>query len=106
MTQGKRVIAQTRARVLRADTRSTDKLVSIFEPQTQIIRKGKKAKPVEFGRMVKVQEAWRAGGEARISRLKRTFGMRRLPYRGEQGLVTCIHWAAIANNLIAVARAM
>jgi IS5 family transposase len=188
---GKQVIAQTRARVLRGETKSAGKLVSIFEPHTQIIRKGKKHKPTEFGRTVKVQEAeggvvtdiavvdvhdaalvessivvhekhfgrvphvvsadrgfystaniaragelgvrhvvipkpghrsdavrakektrafrraraWRAGGEARISRLKRTFGMARSRYRGEAGLTRCTYWAAIANNLVAIAKA-
>ena len=47
---------------------------------------------------------WRAGGEARISRLKNTFGMRRSPYRGRTGVDRCIGWAAIANNLVAIGR--
>ena len=34
-----------------------EKLVSVFEPQTEIIRKGKASKPTEFGKMMKVQEA-------------------------------------------------
>jgi IS5 family transposase len=38
-----RVVAQTRARVLRGDTHHPDKVVSVFEPHTQIIRKGKLA---------------------------------------------------------------
>jgi transposase, IS5 family len=191
VTNGKRVVVQTRARILRGETRTDGKLVSIFEPHTRIIRKGKKHKPTEFGRTVKVQEAeggvvtdiavvdvhdsaliessievhkkhfgraphllstdrgfystsnvarasemgvshvvipkpghrsdalraiegtrryrraraWRAGGEARISRLKRTFGMARSRYRGEAGLARCTYWAAIANNLVAIARA-
>jgi len=53
----RRVVAQTRARVLRADTRCPGKVVSLFEPHTEIIRKGKLAKPTEFGRLVKIQEA-------------------------------------------------
>ena len=191
VTNGKQVVKQTRARVLRGQTKSEGKLVSIFEAHTQIIRKGKKHKPTEFGRTVKVQEAeggvvtdiavvnvsdsalvessieahkkhfgraptllsadrgfystanitralemgvrqvvipkpgyrseatrakegvrsfrraraWRAGGEARISRLKRTFGMARSQYRGEAGLAKCAYWAAIANNLVAIAKA-
>jgi len=32
-------------------------LGSVFEPHTEIIRKGKASKPTEFGKMVKVQEA-------------------------------------------------
>jgi transposase, IS5 family len=51
------VLAQTRARVLRGDTHYPDKVVSLFEPHTQIIRKGKLARPTEFGRVVKIQEA-------------------------------------------------
>ena len=51
------VMKQTRARILRGDTRSDGKLVSLFEPATEIIRKGKAGKPTEFGKMVKLQEA-------------------------------------------------
>ena len=53
----RRVLAQTRARVLKGDTHYPDKLLSIFEPQTEAIRKGKAAKPTEFGKLVKIQEA-------------------------------------------------
>jgi IS5 family transposase len=53
----KRVVAQTRARVLRGDTHFPGKVVSLFESHTEIIRKGKLAKPTEFGRVVKIQEA-------------------------------------------------
>jgi IS5 family transposase len=48
---------QTRARIFRGNTRSEGKLVSLFEPSTEIIRKGKASKPTEFGKMVKLQEA-------------------------------------------------
>jgi IS5 family transposase len=188
---GRQVIRQTRARVLGAQTRTPGKIVSIFEPWAQIIRKGKLDRPTEFGVVVKVQEAeggiitdvavdegradasllvpavehhervlgrvprtvaadrgfysgrgeqrlvemgvkhpvlprpghrtrerityerqrwfkrgraWRAGGEARISRLKNTFGMRRSRYHGRSGVDRCIGWAAIANNLVAIGR--
>lgn len=53
----RQVLAQTRARVLRGDTHYPDKVVSLFEPHSQIIRKGKLARPTEFGRLVKIQEA-------------------------------------------------
>ena len=53
----RRVLAQTRARVLRGDTHYPGKVVSLFEPHTDIIRKGKLASPTEFGRLVKIQEA-------------------------------------------------
>ena len=53
----KKVIQQTRARVLGGNTHVEGKLVSIFEPTTEIIRRGKASKPTEFGKMIKVQEA-------------------------------------------------
>lgn len=186
---GRRVVRQTRARVLRGETRSEGKLISIFEPDARILRRGKLHKPTEFGQMVVVQEAegglvtdiavvdahdsallvpaverhirvfgrpptmastdrgffsiageqrvrelgvkrpviphsgyrskeritverqrwfrrgraWRAGGEARIGRLKHTFGMARSRYRGDGGTARTSYWAAIANNLLAMA---
>ena len=51
------VMRQTRQRVLGGDTRAEGKIVSIFEPQTEVIRKGKAGKPNEFGKLVKIQEA-------------------------------------------------
>ena len=185
---GRKIVAQTKERVFKGNTKSSHKLVSVFEPQTKILRRGKAGKPTEFGRMVKVQEAeggvvtdivvvdgtdhallvpsverhrdvfgrvprvvatdrgffksenvrrieemgvkcaavpkpgyrsptwlqrerqrsfrqaraWRAGGEARIARLKNTFGMRRSRYKGDSGVARSAHWAAIANNLIAI----
>jgi IS5 family transposase len=53
----RQVIRQSKARIFGGTTRSADKLVSLFEPTTEIIRKGKAAKPTEFGKMVKLQEA-------------------------------------------------
>ena len=52
-----RVLAQTRARVLGGDTHVPDKVLSVFEPHTETIRKGKIAKPNEFGKLVTIQEA-------------------------------------------------
>jgi IS5 family transposase len=187
---GRRVIAQTKLRVFRGITDSATKIVSIFEPETRILRRGKVHKPTEFGHMVKVQEtegglvtdiavvtehdskllvpsvehhkrvfgraprvvatdrgffsldnvrdlammgvgciavpkpghrsaawiaherkrsfrrarAWRAGGEARIARLKHTFGMHRTRYRGSGGVARSAYWAGIANNLMAIGR--
>jgi IS5 family transposase len=51
------VMKQTRARIFRGNTRSEGKLLSLFEPSTEVIRKGKAGKPTEFGKMVKLQEA-------------------------------------------------
>jgi IS5 family transposase len=53
----RRVLAQTRARVLQGNTHYPDKLLSLFEPHTEAIRKGKAVKPTEFGKLVKIQEA-------------------------------------------------
>jgi transposase, IS5 family len=53
----KQVMKQTRARIFRGNTRSDGKLLSLFEPSTEVIRKGKAGKPNEFGKMVKLQEA-------------------------------------------------
>jgi IS5 family transposase len=53
----RQVLAQTGARVFRGDTHYPGKAVSLFEPHTEIFRKGKLAKPTEFGRLVKIQEA-------------------------------------------------
>lgn len=51
------VMRQTKARVFRNDIHASDKIVSLFETATQIIRKGKASKPTEFGRLIKIQEA-------------------------------------------------
>jgi IS5 family transposase len=187
----RQVVRQTRARVIRGESRSEGKIISIFEPGARILRRGKLHKPTEFGQMVVVQEAegglvtnidvveahdsallvpaverhievfgrpptmattdrgffslvgeqrivelgvrrpviphsgyrskariaherqrwfrrgraWRAGGEARIGRLKHTFGMARSRYRGPGGIARTTYWAAIANNLVAVTAA-
>ena len=53
----KQVMKQTRARIFRGDTHADGKLLSLFEPSTEIIRKGTAGKPNEFGKMVKLQEA-------------------------------------------------
>ncbi|HEX4567664.1 MAG TPA: ISNCY family transposase [Vicinamibacterales bacterium] len=52
-----RVVNQTRARLLRGDTHVADKVLSVFEPHTETIRKGKIHKPNEFGKLVTIQEA-------------------------------------------------
>lgn len=52
-----RVLQQTQARILEGNTRYPDKLFSLFDVETEAIRKGKMAKPTEFGKLVKIQEA-------------------------------------------------
>jgi len=51
------VMLQTPERIFKGNTHAAGKLVSLFEPHTEVIRKGKAAKPTEFGKMVKIQEA-------------------------------------------------
>jgi IS5 family transposase len=53
----RRVLAQTQARVFEGNTHFPNKLLSLFETATEAIRKGKAAKPTEFGKLVKIQEA-------------------------------------------------
>jgi transposase, IS5 family len=55
----KQVVVQTRRRVLNSEAvPAAEKLVSIFESHTQIIRRGKAAKPTEFGRKVWLDEVY------------------------------------------------
>ena len=51
------VMRQTRERVMEGNTRAEGKIVSVFEPHTEVIRKGKASKPTEFGMLVLIQEA-------------------------------------------------
>jgi IS5 family transposase len=51
------VLRQTRERVVRGNTKCVDKIFSVFEAHTEIIRKGKTHKPNEFGQLVLLQEA-------------------------------------------------
>jgi IS5 family transposase len=53
----RRVMQQTRARIFHGDTHVEGKILSVFEPSTEVIRKGKIGKPNEFGKMIKLQEA-------------------------------------------------
>lgn len=53
----KQAIEQTKTRVFGGDTHAAGKILSIFEPSTEVIRQGKAGKPNEFGKMVKLQEA-------------------------------------------------
>jgi IS5 family transposase len=55
---GSRVIDQTRRRVLQGETVPTEeKVYSIFEPHTDLIKRGKALKPVEFGHKVFLAES-------------------------------------------------
>jgi IS5 family transposase len=52
----RQVVKQTKIRVFDGVTQLPGKIVSLFEPHTEIIRKGKASKPTEFGKLVQVQE--------------------------------------------------
>jgi transposase, IS5 family len=52
-----RILDQTRARLLGGDIHVPDKVLSVFEPHTEAIRKGKIAKPTEFGKLVTIYES-------------------------------------------------
>lgn len=52
----RQVVKQAKARVFGGITDLPGKIVSLFEPHSEIIRKGKASKPTEFGKMIQVQE--------------------------------------------------
>ena len=49
-------IAQTQERIFQGNPYVAGKVLSLFEPHTQAIRKGKAHKPTEFGRLVRLDE--------------------------------------------------
>ena len=53
----RQVVKQAQARVFDGVTQLPGKIVSLFEPHSEIIRKGKASKPTEFGKLVQVAEA-------------------------------------------------
>jgi IS5 family transposase len=53
----RQVVKQTKVRIFDGVTQLPGKIVSLFEPHTEIIRKGKASKPTEFGKMVQLLEA-------------------------------------------------
>jgi IS5 family transposase len=53
----RQVVKQAKVRVFDGITQLPGKIVSLFEPHSEIIRKGKASKPTEFGKLVQVQEA-------------------------------------------------
>lgn len=51
-----KVIHQARERVFEGNQHVVGKVLSLFEPHTEVIRKGKAHKPNEFGRLVRIEE--------------------------------------------------
>jgi transposase, IS5 family len=50
-------VKQARLRIFAGDTKSPGKIVRVFEPHMEIVRKGKASKPTDFGKLVEIQEA-------------------------------------------------
>ena len=54
---GHRVVDQARRRVLDGEqVPNEDKLFSIFEPHTELLKRGKQGKPIEFGHMIQIHQ--------------------------------------------------
>jgi transposase, IS5 family len=54
---GMRVLDQARRRVIDAETvPNEEKIFSIFEPHTELLKRGKAGKPIEFGHMIQIQQ--------------------------------------------------
>ena len=54
---GRRILDQAQRRVLFGEVvPATEKLYSIFEPHTELLKRGKAGKPIEFGHMVLLQQ--------------------------------------------------
>jgi hypothetical protein len=56
---GSRVISQSRRRVLNGEQPTAEKIYSIFEPHTDLIKRGKVQAPIEFGHKVFLAESAR-----------------------------------------------
>jgi IS5 family transposase len=56
-TLGARVIDQARRRILEGESvPNNEKLFSIFEPHTELLKRGKAGKDIEFGHMIQIQQ--------------------------------------------------
>jgi IS5 family transposase len=54
---GAQVVSQARRRVIEGESVPNDeKLFSVFEPHTELLKRGKAGKPVEFGHMIQIQQ--------------------------------------------------
>lgn len=54
---GQRVILQTRRRVIKGESVPNDeKLFSVFESHTELLKRGKAGKPIEFGHMIQIEQ--------------------------------------------------
>jgi IS5 family transposase len=56
-TLGTRVLDQARRRIIDQETvPHEEKIFSIFEPHTELLKRGKAGKPIEFGHMIQIQQ--------------------------------------------------
>lgn len=54
---GERVVDQARRRVFLGESvPNSEKLFSLFEPHTELLKRGKAGKPIEFGHMIQIQQ--------------------------------------------------
>ncbi len=54
---GTRVLDQARRRIIHQESvPNEEKLFSIFEPHTELLKRGKAGKPIEFGHMIQIQQ--------------------------------------------------
>lgn len=54
---GSRVVDQARRRVVRGESvPNSEKLFSLFEPHTELLKRGKAGRPIEFGHMIQIQQ--------------------------------------------------
>ena len=54
---GEQVLHQARRRILDEETvPNEEKIFSIFEPHTELLKRGKAAQPIEFGHMIQIQQ--------------------------------------------------
>jgi hypothetical protein len=92
------VIEQARRRVLDGEQVPTSgKIYSIFEPHTDLIKRGKVRMP-KFGH--KQGQRFRAGIEGRISVLMRGRGMKRCRAEGAERFALFVAAAVLANNIM------
>ena len=49
-------------------------------------------------------QCWRAGGEGKISLLKRKFGLRKTAVRGDASNAKWIGWGCLVGNLVLLSR--
>jgi IS5 family transposase len=127
------VVSQTERRVLHGESvPAEEKLVSLFEPHTDIIRKdgrdtyyghkvtftggksgllldwvvedGNPADSTLFVRMLDRQRDLRAGIEGMISCLKRVFGPSRCTWKGAESCASYVGASVVSANLLLLAR--